>query len=597
LKKILFCLLLALGANAQALKVVRGPYLQLGTPTSMVLKWRTDKASASEVRFGTDKSRLDRSKRLSSRVKNHEVSLTGLKPDTRYWYQVGDGAQVLAGPGEGFYFDTYPAPGQVKPAHIWVVGDAGTKGCAQREVRDAYAAWSTEPTSLVLQLGDNAYGAGEDSEYQKAMFEGMYEAALAHTVFWSCIGNHETYGAKPYAYWSIYSFPTRGEAGGVPSGSKAYYSFDYSNIHFIDLDSMESSRQVGGAMYQWLQADLKADKADWTIAFWHHPPYTKGTHDSDTEIELIEMRQNFLPLLEAAGVDLVLSGHSHVYERSSFVDGYYGKSQDWDNRFIKQPGFGREEQGGAYHKASLGQLPHAGAVYVVTGSSGQAGGGPLNHPVHCVSLNVLGSLVLDVDHGRLDAVMLDNHGGVRDNFTLLKGRQNPSPAQAAAVKDRAVRIKNARVAPAVKEKMRFDFEDGDESWAVNGKSLTLKPSLAQAWHGKQSLELEMTNTTNAKTDDYVKVRDHLSTIKAGSALTFHVFMPSDKSFSGLEPYISDGAGNWIGTYAGEYSPGWNAFQVNVPCDAKLPLVEAGVYFFTEKAGKAKAYLDAVTDSE
>ena len=56
------------------------------------------------------------------------------------------------------------------------------------------------------------------------------------------------------------------------------------------------------------------------IAYWHQPPYTKGTHDSDTEIMCIEMRQNIMPILEQYGVDLVLNGHSHGYERSYLID-------------------------------------------------------------------------------------------------------------------------------------------------------------------------------------------------------------------------------------------------------------------------------------
>ena len=66
----------------------------------------------------------------------------------------------------------------------------------------------------------------------------------------------------------------------------------------------------------WLRSDLAVTTNRWLVAFWHHPPYTKGSHDSDAEAELIEMRQNIVPILEAGGVDLVLSGHSHSYERS-----------------------------------------------------------------------------------------------------------------------------------------------------------------------------------------------------------------------------------------------------------------------------------------
>ncbi|MCP5055221.1 MAG: hypothetical protein GY937_00685, partial [bacterium] len=101
-----------------------------------------------------------------------------------------------------------------------------------------------------------------------------------------------------------------GEAGGVASNTEAYYSFDFGNVHFVALDSSESDRSPGGEMLSWLTADLAANQQDWTIAFFHHPPYSKGSHDSDTETPLVEMRTNAVPVLEAGGVDLVLTGHS-----------------------------------------------------------------------------------------------------------------------------------------------------------------------------------------------------------------------------------------------------------------------------------------------
>ena len=83
-------------------------------------------------------------------------------------------------------------------------------------------------------------------------------------------------------------------------------------------------------MYQWLCADLAATDQDFIIAFWHHPPYTKGSHDSDNAIDsngiMQEMRERFLPVLDAYGVDLVLTGHSHSYERSLLLHDHYGVS-------------------------------------------------------------------------------------------------------------------------------------------------------------------------------------------------------------------------------------------------------------------------------
>ncbi|NIQ19604.1 MAG: hypothetical protein GTN95_05275, partial [Gammaproteobacteria bacterium] len=198
-------------------------------------------------------------------------------------------------------------------------------------------------------------------------------------------------------YYDIFTLPAAAEAGGLSSGTEAYYSFDYGNIHFVVLDSFETDRSVGGAMLTWLAADLAANTRDWIVAYWHHPPYSKGSHDSDTEAELIDMRQNALPILESHGVDLVLTGHSHSYERSFLIDGHYGDSTTFVPAMQIDAGDGDPNGDGAYTKPGPGPMPNGGAVYAVAGSAGQISGGPLNHPAIFVSLNVLGSMVLDFD--------------------------------------------------------------------------------------------------------------------------------------------------------------------------------------------------------
>jgi hypothetical protein len=201
---------------------------------------------------------------------------------------------------------------------------------------------------------------------------------------------------------------------------------------------MTASRATNGAMANWLRGDLAVNLNRWTVAFWHHPPYTKGSHNSDTEATLVEMRQNFLPILEAGGVDLVLAGHSHSYERSYLIDGHYGLSGTFNtNTMIIQPGSGRESDGaGAYRKPDgLGEraVGHRGAVYAVAGSSGQISGGTLNHPVMFSSQNVLGSMVLDFASNRLDAVFLPTNGVPTDWFSIIKEGTHPPVVTNAAL--------------------------------------------------------------------------------------------------------------------------------------------------------------------
>ncbi|HXU83842.1 MAG TPA: metallophosphoesterase [Polyangia bacterium] len=409
--------------------LVRGPYLQVGTPTSAVVRWRTISASGSRVTFGAALDALDSTVERPELTTEHEVPLDGLMPATRYYYAVGSGSQEVAGAAADQFFVTPPLWGTRRPVRIWAIGDSGTGDKEAARVRDAYRRLTggmSAYTDIWLMLGDNAYPNGEDDAYQRAVFE-MYPMFLRQSFLWPTIGNHDTaedpnLPADRIAYLGNFTLPTQGEAGGLPSGTERYYSFDFADVHFVCLDSMTSDRHPEGAMMTWLEADLLATTRQWIIAFWHHPPYSKGNHDSDYQTEMIEMRQWALPILERHGVDLVLNGHSHTYERSFLLDGHYGSSQTFEPGMKKDPGGGRASEGAPYHKATSGQAPHEGAVYVVAGNAGHINAvGP--HPAMFLSLSRLGSVVVDVDGARLDVRFLRETGFIDDAFTILKGLQ------------------------------------------------------------------------------------------------------------------------------------------------------------------------------
>ena len=422
-------------ATAEAASVTRGPYLQLGTPSSVVVRWRTDVVTDSRVSYGAVPGGLTSWVDDTTLTTEHEVTLSGLSADTLYYYAVGTMAQTLAG-DDAHFFLTSPSAGTRKPTWIWVLGDSGTANDNARAVRNAYYTFTgTRHTDLWLMLGDNAYSDGTDSQYQAAVFN-MYPEMLRKSVLWPTLGNHDGSTANSATqsgpYYDIFTLPKNGEAGGLASGTEAYYSFDYGNIHFIVLDSFETNRSPGGAMMNWLAQDLMATTQDWIIAYWHHPPHSKGFHDSDTNAIETQMRQYALPILEDHGVDLVLAGHNHSYERSFLVDGYYGTSDTLVPSMILNNGDGRPTGNGPYEKPS-GTEAHKGAVYTVAGSSGKRDtGGALNHPVMYISLSVLGSVVLDVEGNRLDATFLDSTGAVRDTFTILKGTSTNTPPVANA---------------------------------------------------------------------------------------------------------------------------------------------------------------------
>lgn len=408
------------GANLQitSTRLIRGPYLQSSSDNRITVIWQTGTAVTSQLYYGTTINQINILATDNNQATKHRIKLTDLQADTKYYYRV----QLANGLSEINSFKTAPLTGSNQPVRIWVIGDSGTANANARSVRDAFKAFTQGTTTdLWLMLGDNAYNLGTDAEYQRAVFD-TYPQLLSNTVLWPTLGNHDGYSADASSqtgpYFDIFELPTQGEAGGVASGTEAYYSFDYANIHFICLDSYGSDRSVNAPMYQWLEADLAANQQTWTIAFWHHPPYSKGSHDSDLESRLIDMRENFNQLLEGYGVDLVLGGHSHSYERSVLLDGHYDLSPTYDAlTHAINAGDGSLLGNGIYTKDNIA---HDGAVYVVAGSSGKTSEAPLDHPVMYRSLPTLGSLVIDVKDKQLNAQFLDNQGNMPDSFSLNK---------------------------------------------------------------------------------------------------------------------------------------------------------------------------------
>ncbi len=420
---------LELLATDGAAIVTRGPYLQQTSANAVMIRWRTDTATDSRVNFGGAPGSLTESASNATLATEHEIALTDLAPLTRYHYSVGTSAEMLVGADDAHCFDTHPVVGAESPVRVWAIGDAGTADLSAQRVRDGYLnfAGGAKPDVWLL-LGDNAYEEGTDPEYQSAVFE-MYADIARQTAMWPTLGNHDASSAvsatESGVYYDIFTLPRMAESGGLITGTEAYYSFDYGNVHFVCLDSQDTSRSPTGAMLTWLEADLADTLADWIIAFWHHPPYTKGSHDSDDPGDsggrMRDMRQNALPILEAAGVDLVLTGHSHSYERSVLLNGHFGTSNTLTPTMTLDAGDGAETSDGAYRKPTLGLGANEGAVYVVAGSSGKRSGGALNHPVMVVSLDRLGSMVVDVVGNRLDGRFIGVGGAVVDQFTILKG--------------------------------------------------------------------------------------------------------------------------------------------------------------------------------
>ena len=430
LRLLIFLFILApTSGGASAATLVRAPYLQNTTHHSVTIRWMTDAPAESHVSFGPTLDDLSTTVSDTTTVVHHEAVLTDLLPDQRYYYRVSDSSGVLAGGDAEHYFDTHPLPGSSAPLRIWVLGDSG--GCGDEPAlcsivqanKSAYLAFAgTQRADMLLFLGDNAYWEGSEEEYTQAVFD-MFPDVLRNTPSWSAIGNHDFLGGSA-PYLEAFTHPIAGEGGGYPSGREYHYSFDRGNVHFISL--MYTFELVPGSIqYDWLVQDLIQNDAHFTIAFIHVSPYSKGSHDSDIAPLSIELRSTLIPLLEDYGVDLVLTGHSHGYERSVLIDGHYADSSACaaGECFIDGSDGNPAGGSGGYAKPSSGPAPHQGTVYAVVGNGSKSVTDAKlgDHPVMAERVAEVGSMVIDVEGSQLDAYMVDRFGTVRDQFRITKG--------------------------------------------------------------------------------------------------------------------------------------------------------------------------------
>ncbi|XP_043806819.1 purple acid phosphatase 15-like isoform X3 [Manihot esculenta] len=267
----------------------------------------------------------------------HHVRLTGLKPQTKYYYQCGDPS--ISARSNVYHFRTMPVSGPKSyPSRIAIAGDLGltynTTSTVEHMIRNH--------PDLFLLIGDVTYanlyltnGTGSDcyscsfsqtpihETYQPRWdYWGRYmQPVISKVPIMVVEGNHEIEQQAEnqtfVAYSSRFAFPLK-ESG---SPSTFYYSFNAGGIHFIMLGAYIFYNKSAD-QYKWLERDLaKVDRevTPWLIATWHPPWYsTYKAHYREAECMRVEMEE----LLYKYGVDIVFNGHVHAYERSNRVYNY-----------------------------------------------------------------------------------------------------------------------------------------------------------------------------------------------------------------------------------------------------------------------------------
>ncbi|MEO6538577.1 MAG: metallophosphoesterase [Ferruginibacter sp.] len=432
--------------------LTRGPYLQMGNQTGITIRWRTAAAINSRVTWGTSFGTYPNVIDDATNTTEHIVRITGLSADTKYFYTIGSSTQTFQATNTN-YVVTAPASGSDRKFRILALGDCGNASANQVDAKNSFLNYiGSNEVDAIITLGDNAYSSGLDNEFQAEFFDIYKDDILKYNKLYPTPGNHDygntqaNSGVRNNAYYNNFSLPTAAECGGVASGTEAYYSFDIGNIHFLSLDSYgredaNTTRiyDTTGAQATWIKADLTANTKRWVVAYFHHPPYTKTSHTSDTEQELIDIREKFVRILERYGVDLILSGHAHGYERSYLLKGFYKATpanptlvdSDFRKLLHTTDSSSAKYNGTALscaYKYNSGQYNH-GSIYLVSGSAGQLGGTTLGYPQDCMYYSNVtngGVLYFETDSNRLDAKFISYTAPgnptpvVRDQFTIFK---------------------------------------------------------------------------------------------------------------------------------------------------------------------------------
>jgi acid phosphatase type 7 len=427
--------------------LTRNPYLQMGKENSINIRWRTNIACVGTVQLGTAFGTYT----LSTNNENcatteHEITINGLTADTKYFYKISSGATSLQETTSNF-FRTLPPANTTRKLRFAVFGDCGRNDNSfQTQSLAQYQSFLTtngvDAADAMILLGDNAYNSGTETEYIDNFFTPFGTSILRNHKLYPAPGNHDYYNStlndRNNPYYRNFTMPTNGEIGGVASNTEAFYSYNIGDVHFLALDSY--GEETGntklydtlGAQVLWIKNDLAANTKKWVIAYWHHPPYTMGSHNSDTETDLVAMRENFIRILERNGIDMILNGHSHDYERSYLLKGYY--KQNPADPALNEVNFNvathAVNSSSAKYNASANSCTYTtnsgkynhGTVYVVSGSAGADGGVNAGYPHNAFpfSQDDGGMFYFEVENNRLDAKFIRRDGIIADNFTIMK---------------------------------------------------------------------------------------------------------------------------------------------------------------------------------
>ena len=366
--------------------------------SQMHVIWATESQTGSEVEWGLDGS-LDNNDMGEEFCYDHDMVfhsgvMTGLEVASNYSYRVGDGSDW----SEVYSFKTRDVSSDFT---FLAFGDHGLSS----EGMDTTDMVVDSGADFLILSGDISYANGEQSVWDDYL---DYNQRSMSNMPWMMVpGNHENepgYGFE--AYEVRFEYPSS-------SGSDHWHSFDYGPIHFVGF-STEHDYSVGSEQYQWLESDLgdavqNREQTPWLIVYAHKPMYT--SHDDATHDEDEELRAGLEALFVESGVNLIIWGHDHFYERTwPVIDAeVQQRGDDGDGKMFSGP--------------------HS-PIHLIVGTAGrgqyQYSDEPPPWSAYREQSYGIVKVSVDIEGESLQVDYVRQNGEVGDTFTLRQGEPMPS---------------------------------------------------------------------------------------------------------------------------------------------------------------------------
>ncbi len=291
-----------------------GPYLTFGAnpQTEMTISWLTRTTTKTEILFGSSPEDLVKLSSEESRGHLHHFYLTNLTPNMTYYYKIN---RNFAAEHESDIFSFTTAPSTNKDFKVILVGDMQPTWIDTLRTGAMVAQGIVaEKPDFVIQLGDLASSGDLPQIWHFTMKN--FPLYAANSPFQLAVGNHDYAGGGDVNTRMLFPYDYVSDQG-------LYYSFDYSNAHFISIDNFDAGNsQMTSTQKEWVEQDIidaKTRGQKWIFISFHHTILTTGTSGQNWDLQ-----SWMVPLADKYNIDGIFFGHDHHYEHWNYTYGSSG---------------------------------------------------------------------------------------------------------------------------------------------------------------------------------------------------------------------------------------------------------------------------------